>query len=257
MKVFTYVVSLADQIDRRGHIAKQLAALNLPFLFHDACDFRNLDVTEIDNYIEVDKLYGRPQRRLTRGEVGCALSHITLLNKIKTADSYSSDCNILVLEDDAKLEPELIGFLNSDELNKFDWDVIILGYSKLKNKDRKSFFIKEPIKKTHTINGLSIGRVWKEWTCGTVGYLVNGKSINKFSLLKVSTVADDWDFLQKKLDLNILHCRPLLIEENFLEFSSAIESERKTYVEHGSKFFDFIRCCRGICRRLVMNFKHR
>lgn len=49
------------------------------------------------------------------------------------------------------------------------------------------------------------------------------KSLNKFRKLKVSTVADDWNYIQKKLNLKILHTRPLLIYEDFGSFASSIE----------------------------------
>lgn len=56
------------------------------------------------------------------------LSHISLISVL--AES-SVNSNVLILEDDAQVDPEIINLISSEQLNNIDWDLIILGYSKL------------------------------------------------------------------------------------------------------------------------------
>lgn len=255
MRIYTYVVSLVTSIDRRNKIAQQLKSLSFDFSFHDAYDLRCANISDVNKHILSDEIYNRPLKKLARGEVGCAISHQSLLYKINENCLHQNE-NILILEDDAILDPKIIDFLHSKKLDSMEWDVIILGYSKLSKRNRRRFYIKEPIKMLHMINGVKLGKVWKEWTCGTVGYLVNRKSIKKFNMDGVYTVADDWEYLYKKLGLIIYHCRPLLVEEDFIELPSSIENERKTYIENNWSVLEVIRYLRGGIRRLVMFFTH-
>lgn len=50
--------------------------------------------------------------------------------------------------------------------------------------------------------------------------------LDYFSDGKVVTVADDWQFFEEQVGLNIVHCRPLLVFEDFSNFQSALESDR-------------------------------
>lgn len=247
-----YIISLTSEEKRRKNISAQLEKLNQKFKFYDAFDFRFTDEAIVNSYIVNDPKYNKPSRPLTKGEVGCMLSHISL---ISTLAESSINSNVLILEDDAQIDSQIINLISSEQLNHFDWDLIILGYSKLEKKDSASFYIKEPIQVIKKINGIKLGYVWKEWTCGTVSYLVNKKSLKKFSELKVSTVADDWNYIQKKLNLKILHVRPLLIYEDFGNFASSIEKDRKYLLKKEKIFLEPVRLIRGLYRKLFLLLK--
>lgn len=252
MKFKTYVLSLKNELLRRQHIQNQLNELCIPFEFFDAIDLRNSnDMTYYDNYSH------NLQRSLTSGEIGCALSHMSIYEKI-----LCNECNwSLIIEDDALLNNvtnkkiEHIASL----ANRHNADVVILGYSKLSPFDAKIFYIKEPIKNMITgEDGYTLGIPWKNWTCGTVSYLIhkNGaqKIINNFinSKEKIETVADDWSFFEREYGLNILHCRPLIIYEDYKNHTSSIEQERTIISKKNLAILDPIRVLRGLIRKAIM-----
>lgn len=252
MKFKTYVLSLKNESLRRQHIQNQLNELCIPFEFFDAIDLRNSDdVTDSDNYSH------NLQRTLTSGEIGCALSHINIYEKI-LCNEYDWS---LIIEDDALLNNvtnEKIEHIAS-LANKHNVDVVILGYSKLSPFDAKIFYIKEPIKNIITgEDGYTLGIPWKNWTCGTVSYLIhkNGarKIINNFinSKEKIETVADDWLFFEKEYGLYILHCRPLIIYEDYKNHISSIEQERSIISKKNFSILDPIRVLRGLLRKSIM-----
>lgn len=253
MSTSVYIISLTSEKERRKNIANQLNKLNLEFKFYDAVDFRTTDEFIAKPHIIHDIEFQKPSRPLTRSEIGCTLSHINLISSLNNLNLSS---NFLILEDDAIIDSRLIGLLNSDKLKDFDWDIIILGYSKLDKKLSKQFYIKEPINKIKEINNIKIGVVWNEWTCGTVGYLINNKSINKFKALNPSSMADDWNYIKNKLNLKIFHIRPLLVFEDFTGFSSSIEGERKQFLKKSTYILEPIRIMRGILRRLFFLLKN-
>jgi len=252
VNIKTYVISLADEEIRRENIKKQLNELNIEFQFFDAIDFRNVPIETLGNYTTQDFKYKKPLRPLTRGEIGCSLSHLTLISKLK--QNLNSDA-FLILEDDAILMPQLYTFIHSDKLKSFDWDIIILGYSKLSCCDFNSFYLKEPIKKIEKVDNINIGLVWNEWTCGTVSYLINAKCLSKINSIQVSSMADDWSYIKEKFNLSIYHIRPLLVQEDFLSFESSIEKERVNLLNTKKRYLDLYRYARGMIRMFIMALK--
>jgi GR25 family glycosyltransferase involved in LPS biosynthesis len=95
--------------------------------------------------------------QLTRGAIGCYLSHVKILEQIRPADVY------FILEDDAVFEPglesEIKNLLTSAPR---DWDIILLGYNTLKPRGYRGSF-------------LSVNSFW-----GLCGYLINHKGAQKF-----------------------------------------------------------------------------
>lgn len=253
MNISTHVISLNTEIARRKNIEEQLNNLGLKFDFFDAIDLRDTNINDLKNYIIEDNDFNKPSRVLTKGEVGCALSHFTLLSTLRNKKSFDA---FLILEDDAILSPQFYDFISSVKLKSFDWDVIILGYSKLSKEEFSSFYIKEPIRNKNKINNVNIGKVWREWTCGTVAYLINPRCLNKFDDINISSVADDWDYLSKKLNLIIYHVRPLLVEEDFLKFTSSIELDRAKLIKKNRSYLNSYRYARGVLRKIIMGIKN-
>ncbi|HHQ4453907.1 glycosyltransferase family 25 protein [Aeromonas hydrophila] len=254
MKYETYVVSLKDELSRRTSIEKQLDRLDIKFHFIDAVDLRNISHDIATTHIKVDAL-NSIKRAMTKGEVGCALSHLECYeNFVSSSDSDWA----WIIEDDANLDN-----LNSESiadlltsLNYLDIDVLILGYSKL-SKDKESTFYKmEPLSKLTQSGDILIGMPWRNWTCGTVSYLIRRSGAEKmlayFDDEKVSTVADDWLFFREQVNLNIAHCRPLLVFEDFSTFRSSLETERAAVSKRNLSFLDTIRVLRGHFRKILM-----
>ena len=99
MKVF--IINLKRSVARRKSIEKECVRYKLDYEFIDAVDGRLLSPTEIKRHTRDLNYACRP------GEIGCALSHIK---------AYRLMCDrgintALILEDDAKLTPEIADVL--------------------------------------------------------------------------------------------------------------------------------------------------
>ena len=91
--------------------------------------------------------------KLTRGEIGCYMSHIELIKKSLTSDKY-----VLILEDDAKIEDDTFDKIHSAlEAAPKDFELLFLGYNY--HEEYNTF------KKVNYLHG-------------TQSYIVNPKNIN-------------------------------------------------------------------------------
>ncbi|WMB74457.1 glycosyltransferase family 25 protein [Shewanella oncorhynchi] len=253
MKNTIYVVSLADEIARRANFNNQAKSSGFEFEYIDAVDFRYIDTDDLVNFTSSTQ-QGTIKRVLTKGEVGCALSHFKCYQKLLADDANWA----WIIEDDAdlgRLKPDSIENIISlvEEINV---DVIILGHSKLAKDDESLFYLFEPLKNIANGSNFALGKPWKNWTCGTVSYLISQagakKMLDFFADRKVVTVADDWRFFEEKVGLNIAHYRPLLVFEDFLNFQSALESDRAQVSKRRIDFLDPVRVLRGYLRMLLM-----
>ncbi|MDX7678480.1 glycosyltransferase family 25 protein [Aeromonas caviae] len=251
-----YVISLVDEYQRRKSISEQLVEKKAFFSFIDAVDLRNSKIEDLSSLIN-DVKSGSLNRPLTKGEIGCALSHFKCYQKLLA----SNDDWAWILEDDANLER-----LQPDSIDKIislvsgsDIDIVILGYSKLSKCNESKFYKFEPLKKVIQVDGLLLGRPWRNWTCGTVSYLISRagakKILDYFNDDRVITVADDWSFFEEKIGVNILHCRPLLVFEDFIRFQSSLEADRAVVSKRKIDFLDVARVLRGYLRRLLMGLE--
>jgi len=251
-----YVVSLPDELKRRENIEFQSKKHSFKFEFVDAVNLKKSTVDELKEYISINNV-GSFNRSFTKGEVGCALSHLKCYRKLLNDNVDWA----LVLEDDADLHrfnTEVIEKIVS-YISDLDIDVVILGYSKLSKSDEHMFYKFEPIKSFLKDDTFCLGSPWRNWTCGTVSYLISKtgaqKMLNYFSDGKIVTVADDWRFFDEHVGLNILHRRPLLVFEDFLTFQSALEYERAQVSKRKIGFLDTVRFFRGYFRMLLMKLK--
>ncbi|EIE9665173.1 glycosyltransferase family 25 protein [Vibrio cholerae] len=255
MKFACYVLSLFDQYDRRESIIGQLEHLLMNYEIIDAVDFRSVSLEKKRDFVKKNDTI--ICRELVNGEVGCSLSHFKCYKKLLVDNVDWA----LIIEDDADL-----GRLKLDTIEGIlaatatsDIDVIILGYSKLKKTDESLFYRFEPVRKIINVNNVILGKPWRNWTCGTVTYLIRKpgakKMLDYFSDGKAVTVADDWQFFEEQVGLNIVHCRPLLVFEDFSNFQSALESDRSKVSNKTIKFLNPVRVLRGYLRLLLMKLK--
>lgn len=91
-----FVINLKTSADRRTACAQQLARLGLTPTFVDAVDGRKLSDEEISALVDEAGRLRRAPKPLSKGEVGCYLSHLAVLEKIVAEDIPQA----LVMEDD-------------------------------------------------------------------------------------------------------------------------------------------------------------
>lgn len=255
MNFETFVVSLKDEYERRSNIENQLDELSADFCFVDAVDLRTASADIVTQQLD-NSMSGSLGRKLTRGEVGCALSHFLCYEKLLSSNLDWA----WVIEDDAdlrRLKKNSIEKILSSIADR-NVDVIILGYSKLSINDEMLFYKFEPIKHVVDADDFYLGEPWKNWTCGTVSYLISKsgakKMLDYFSNGQVVTVADDWLFFNAQVGINMLHIRPLMVFEDFERFNSALEQDRAEVSKKRVDFWDFARVIRGFFRMILMKF---
>jgi glycosyl transferase family 25 len=109
------VISLPKSIDRRSTIRTHLADLGIPFSFFDAVDGYKMSAADIAAYSP--RFAGKPYRKLSPEEIGCAASHRKVVDEI----SHGANPFVCVLEDDAHLSPDAIYFLDDKFLRQLSY----------------------------------------------------------------------------------------------------------------------------------------
>lgn len=142
-----YVINLEHRKDRKNSIIKLLENLIIPNAFKI-----NINIIKADmgnkgksykhwktnkKYNDLpSRMYKYWQRDITKGEIGCFNSHLSILEKIKEKNNDENTIN-LVLEDDADFGRDFLVNLKQiyEELIVVDnkWDLCFLGRYALKN----------------------------------------------------------------------------------------------------------------------------
>ncbi|EHZ6874366.1 glycosyltransferase family 25 protein, partial [Providencia rettgeri] len=109
----TFVINLKDDLLKRDFMRNQLDNIGISYQFIEAIDGRIMS----DNTIK-QLAYDYPDCYLTKGEIGCALSHMAIYKKMIEDNIEIA----LILEDDALLPSniysKLIDIKNIDKSSK-------------------------------------------------------------------------------------------------------------------------------------------
>jgi glycosyl transferase family 25 len=116
-----WVISLPSAVERRRVVVEGFEQLNIPFELVDGVDGNALSSEEWDRYSRRRSLLetGRP---LARGELGCALSHLGLYERMRR----ESIPRAVVVEDDVVPTADLLPVLRQLDRVPDDWDVVTL-----------------------------------------------------------------------------------------------------------------------------------
>jgi len=185
----TYIINLKKNKDRLDAITSEYNASDLsdvPFIRFDAVNGKEIDVRpyvseRVYNGIkDIENNNGERYHhsQITRGAVGCYLSHIHIYEKIKASKKPFA----LVIEDDAMINKEIYtnGIRNIHHLIPADWDIILLGKI-----DRD------------VINHTTYFEMREFW--GTHGYLINQSGVNKMLQYGNIPIDDQIDAVMGKL----------------------------------------------------------
>ncbi|MCB0063272.1 MAG: glycosyltransferase family 25 protein [Caldilineaceae bacterium] len=114
-----WVLNLERARDRRQFMANQLNELQWQFEIIQAVDGNCLNAEERKSYSAWQAIK-TVKRQLTSGEIGCALSHANLWARM-VAETIEE---VLILEDDVLLTPELMHVLERRHQLPADWELI-------------------------------------------------------------------------------------------------------------------------------------
>ena len=117
------VISLARAPKRRKFIREQMAKLKIDYEFFDAVDGNKLSHAYISKFKvkEGEQYIGRP---LSKGELGCAFSHLHIYEKM-LAENIEK---LIVLEDDIQLNDDFAALINNLNSAPLQWDLTYIGY---------------------------------------------------------------------------------------------------------------------------------
>uniref|UniRef100_A0A8C1TVD0 Si:ch211-13f8.2 n=1 Tax=Cyprinus carpio TaxID=7962 RepID=A0A8C1TVD0_CYPCA len=159
-----YLINLKRREDRRDRMLRSLEVLGIDFTLTDAVDGKALNSTQLRALgIEMLPGYKDPysDRVLTKGEIGCFLSHYNIWKKVVELQQQQ----VLVLEDDVRFEPSFKSRLNTilEDVKQsgLQWDLIYVG--------RKRLQINHP---EHWVEGVK-NLVIPDYSYWTLGYALS------------------------------------------------------------------------------------
>ena len=224
MKIF--VISLSNAFDRQQYIKSQLDSRNVPFEFISAINGNALSDLEKENQYDNKKAKIYYFKELSAGEIGCALSHRSVYEKIIKENIERA----IVLEDDIVLKPDffkLLEYLNIlpvkeyviklERLHWGDWG------KQSEQRVKPPFFF--PFFKSNLNSDYFFGLPFNNPSL-TWGYYIDLKAAKKlYSIMpKIFLVADGWYYYRKHIKLRILN-KPVITNNDEL-FESTISDRR-------------------------------
>ncbi|XP_056894259.1 procollagen galactosyltransferase 2 [Takifugu flavidus] len=165
-----FLINLKRRLDRRTRMLKTFAALGLHSTLWDAVDGKALNTSQLQALgIEMLPQYKDPYsgRVLTRGEIGCFLSHHSIWTQVLERGLKQ----VLVLEDDVRFEPRfkrrLQAIMDDIDRAQLDWDLIYIG--------RKRMQVQQPEQSVDGVNNL----VEADYSYWTLGYALSQEGARK------------------------------------------------------------------------------
>ncbi|XP_019899150.2 procollagen galactosyltransferase 2 [Esox lucius] len=165
-----FLINLKRRFDRRDRMLSTLAVLGIDFTLTEAVDGKALNTSRL-LAMGIDMLPGYKDpysgRVLTRGEIGCFLSHYKIWKQVAELGLR----RVLVLEDDVRFEPRfrsrLMTLLENVDRVRLDWDLIYIG--------RKRLQVKQPEPWVEGVSNL----VHPDYSYWTLGYALSLQGAKK------------------------------------------------------------------------------
>ncbi|KAG8006635.1 Procollagen galactosyltransferase 1, partial [Nibea albiflora] len=165
-----FMINLQRRADRRERMLRTLYEQEIACKVIAAVDGKAMNISEVQAMgIHMlpgysDPYHGRP---LTKGELGCFLSHYNIWKEIVERNLHTS----LVIEDDLRFEiffkRRLMNLMSEVEEEGLDWDLIYIG--------RKRMQVDHPEKAVPNIHNL----VEADYSYWTLGYMISLQGAEK------------------------------------------------------------------------------
>ncbi|XP_068995636.1 procollagen galactosyltransferase 2 [Embiotoca jacksoni] len=159
-----FLINLKRRADRRERMLSSLAVLGINATLTEAVDGKALNSSQLQS-LGIDMLPGYKDpysdRMLTRGEIGCFLSHYNIWKQVVQQELLQ----VLVLEDDVRFEPgfysRLVTIMDDVQRVGLQWELIYVG--------RKRLQVKEP---EYWVKGVR-NLVHPDYSYWTLGYVLS------------------------------------------------------------------------------------
>lgn len=217
MKIFA--INLQREPNKRKHIIKECEKYSLSIEIIDAVDGRLLS----EEYLK-ENIYNYPDCKLTKGEIGCSLSHLKIYEKIVNENIPVA----LILEDDAIFMDDPSSCLETIEqhVSKNSKNVYLLSGC------LGSYFTNETIK----MGNYTFYKAYEAFL--THGYVITQNAANNLLKLQktIKFEADKWYSFELFGCVKTYCLLPLLIDNNDkLKKNSTLEEDRSDSVRHNDR----------------------
>ena len=183
-----FIINLPQDSERRKLVTDDMKKNNLDFSIIEAVDGRLLSDQDIKKYYNEKKSIELFNHKLSVGEIGCALSHIKIYEKMVSENIPSA----LIMEDDICIMDSKIDDVlkNLEKIYPADFPVVVLlNYVKKYISNKNDIVINEKYILHDSYRGTS-----------TSGYFITKEAakIMAENIFPVYVVADKWEYFQKK-----------------------------------------------------------
>uniref|UniRef100_A0A8P0PNW8 Collagen beta(1-O)galactosyltransferase 2 n=2 Tax=Canis lupus familiaris TaxID=9615 RepID=A0A8P0PNW8_CANLF len=165
-----FMINLKRRKDRRDRMLRTLYEQEIDVKIVEAVDGKALNTSQLKALnIEMLPGYRDPysSRPLTRGEIGCFLSHYSVWKEVIDRELEKT----LVIEDDVRFEHQfkkkLMKLMDDIDQAQLDWELIYIG--------RKRMQVKEPEKAVPNVGNL----VEADYSYWTLGYVISLEGAQK------------------------------------------------------------------------------
>lgn len=224
-----YLISLTKDIQRREIFFRQTDAQDFQVL--DAINTMHESPENLITIFDSEKFKKRYARPVTKGEIGCTLSHLAVFRLIKNDENIKNNEYCLICEDDAFFNEDfqyhvdcLIRQVEYTEriTEKKYAEIILLGQSKIASFDDIELELTYPttfsfLQKKILGSSFKYSYTYKPYFAGTVAYLIKKSAVDIFlekAIERPFWLADDYLLFKKEFKLDICNVRPLLAIEN-------------------------------------------
>lgn len=228
-----YLISLDKDQHRRELFFRQENTQD--FEIFSAINTMNSELSDLNkafNLTQFEQHYGR---KVTKGEVGCTLSHLAVYQKIIEDEQIKLDDYVLICEDDALFNQDFQQNLERILAQNPSSDLLLIGQSKIAQFDDMELEINYPTTFNFLLKKIencifSICYPYKNYFAGTVAYLIKKSAAKQFlDQVKQNQIAywlaDDFILFGDQFKLDIQIIRPLMAIEN-PQLNSNLEAVR-------------------------------
>lgn len=138
------------------------------------------ELAEVFNPTKFEQHYGR---NVTKGEIGCTLSHLAVYRQIVEDQNVTENDYALVCEDDALFNANLSPNTTALLTEKCDADIVLIGQSKIAEFDDVELEINYPTTFSflrQTVGDVTVAYPYKSYFAGTVAYLIKKSAARAF-----------------------------------------------------------------------------
>lgn len=230
-KIPIYVINVKTDMERKKHMIAQCQKHHLHVKFLDAVNGLELNSREIENVYSSNCAIMEIGRELISGEIGCALSHRNIYQKIIDFKIEKA----IVFEDDIVLAKNFLNLIEVLQELPSEIECLLLGHNADIEKDRNLWLSQWG---GIPISSFGIARRPTKLQHGTYGYLITYKGAQK--LLKATRIIDrpidhytgDYKFT----NLYVLDKRYISIHNKYNE-TSMLAQKRRIHTDIGIKHF--------------------